>query len=325
MKISKAVVTGGAGFIGSHIVDELLRRGIETYVIDDLSTGSTSNLRHHENNKILHVFISDARKIQNLLSGVRDIDVVFHEAAIASVTRSIHDPMVVHDVNVNMSLEIMNFCVKNRVKRFVFASTAAVYGPIGNKQASEEMVCKPFSPYGASKLSIENYLDAYYSSYGLETVALRYFNVFGTRQKRNNEYSGVITIFANQILQRQAATIYGDGQQTRDFVHVADIVLANMLAMESENAVGERFNVATGNSITILKLLETLKSLTNTKDIDHEFGPPRLGDIKFGTASVDKIKNRLGYVPKISIDMGLTELVDFFRDVQLLQEEKVMR
>lgn len=325
MKISKAVVTGGAGFIGSHIVDELLRRKIETYVIDDLSTGSTSNLHHHEDNKLLHVFISDARKIQNLLSDVKNIDVVFHEAAIASVTRSIHEPMVVHDVNVNMSLEIMNFCVKNGVKRFVFASTAAVYGPIGNKQASEEMVCRPFSPYGASKLSIENYLDAYYSSYGLETVVLRYFNVFGTRQKRNNEYSGVITIFANQLLQRQAATIYGDGQQTRDFVHVADIVLANMLAMESENAVGERFNVATGNSITILKLLETLKSLTNTKDVEHEFGPPRPGDIKFGTASVDKIKNRLGYVPKISIDIGLTELVDFFRDTQLLQEEKVMR
>ncbi|MGI0058882.1 MAG: NAD-dependent epimerase/dehydratase family protein, partial [Nitrosotalea sp.] len=175
-KISKALVTGGAGFIGSHIVDELLSREIETYVIDDLSTGSLVNLQNHEHNKLLHVIIDDARKINHLLSEVTDIDVVFHEAAIASVPRSVSNPMLVHDVNVNTTLEIMNFCIKKGVKRFVFASTAAVYGTIKDKRASEEMLCKPISPYGASKLSIENYLNAYNASYGLETVALRYFN-----------------------------------------------------------------------------------------------------------------------------------------------------
>lgn len=322
LKVSRAVVTGGAGFIGSHIVDELLRRGIETYVLDDLSTGSMINLSHHEHNKLLHVFITNAKEIGAALSDVKDVDVVFHEAAIASVPRSISDPMAVHDVNVNTSLEIMNFCIRSGVKRLLFASSAAVYGT-KNGYVSEEMFCKPLSPYGASKLSLENYLDAYNASYGLETVSLRYFNVFGPRQQMN-DYSGVITIFANQLLRRQTPTIYGDGQQTRDFVHVSDVVQANMLSMESKNAVGERFNVASANSITILKLLQILKSITKTKDIEHEFGPSRPGDLRFGIASIDKIKNSLSFVPKISIEKGLTELVEFFRDrdaqLQLLQK-----
>lgn len=324
MKVSKAVVTGGAGFIGSHIVDELLRRGIETHMIDDLSTGSKNNLRHHEDNRLLHMHIGDARKIEKLLDGISDIDVIFHEAAIASVTRSVHEPMAVHDTNVNMSLEIMNFCTKHGIKKFIFASTAAVYGPIGDRQASEDMVCRPFSPYGASKLSVENYLDAYHATYGLETVALRYFNVFGPRQLLNNDYSGVITIFANLLLERKSPTIYGDGLQTRDFVHVSDIVQANMLAMESGNSAGQRFNVATGNSITILGLLEILKSITNARDISHKTGPPRPGDIRHGTASIEKIRKSLKFAPRVSMEEGLAGLVEFFREQGLLQQENAM-
>jgi len=318
MKISKALVTGGAGFIGSHIVDHLISKEIETYVIDDLSTGSLANLQNHKQNKLLHVIVDDARKIGNLLSDVNDIDVVFHEAAIASVPKSVSHPMLVHDVNVNTTLEIMNFCIKKGIKRFVFASTAAVYGTIKDKRASEEMHCKPISPYGASKLSIENYLNAYSASYGLETVALRYFNVYGPRQIMN-DYSGVITIFTNQLLRREIPTVHGDGQQTRDFVHVKDIVQANLLAMESKNAVGGVFNVATGNSITVLRLLEILKSFTQTGEILHKFGPQREGDIKFGLASIDRIAS-LGYTPKISADQGLVDVVEYLRTKnQLLQ------
>ena len=318
-KISKALVTGGAGFIGSHIVDEMLSRGIETYVVDDLSSGSLENLRNHQQNKLLHVIVNDAKKIGDLLSAITDIDVVFHEAAIASVPKSVSNPMLVHDVNVNTTLEIMNFCIKRGIKRFVFASTAAVYGTIKDKQASEELICRPISPYGASKISVEKYLDAYRASYGLETVALRYFNVYGPRQA-SNDYSGVITVFTNQLLRRETPTVFGDGQQTRDFVHVKDIVQANLLAMESKNAVGGIFNVATGSSITILKLLETLKSITNTTDIVHKFGPPSPGDIRFGIASIDKIKNTLGFSPKISIEQGLVGVVDFFRTkIELLR------
>lgn len=310
-KISKVVVTGGAGFIGSHIVDKLLSRGIETYVIDDLSTGSLANLQDHKQNKLLHMIVGDAKKIGNLLSDVTDIDGVFHEAAIASVVKSISNPMLVHDVNVNTTLEIMNFCVKKGIKRFVFASTAAVYGTIKDKRASEEMHCRPISPYGASKLSVENYLDAYHAAYGLETVALRYFNVYGSRQIMN-DYSGVITIFTNQLLRRETPIAHGDGQQTRDFVSVHDIVQANLLAMESQNAVGGIFNVATGKSITILQLLEVLKSITKTTEIAHKFGPQREGDIKHGLASIEKITN-IGYSPKVSVDKGLVDVVEYLR------------
>ena len=311
-KISKAVVTGGAGFIGSHIVDELIKRDVETYVIDNLSTGSLNNLFQHKQNKLLHVFVSDARKIEDLLSDINDIDVVFHEAAIASVPRSVSEPMVVHDTNVNMTLETMNFCVRAGVKRFVFASSAAVYGAIKGTHASEDMACRPFSPYGASKLTIENYLNAYQSTYGLETVSLRYFNVFGPRQTLN-DYSGVITVFINQLLRREIPIVHGDGQQTRDFVNVKDVAHANMLAMGSQNAVGETFNVATGNSTNILQLLTVLKKITKTEDIKHKFGPPRAGDTKFGLASIDKIERMLEFKPKTSIIDGLREVVEFFR------------
>jgi len=304
------VVTGGAGFIGSHIVDELLTREIETFVIDDLSSGSLENLQQHHDNGLLHVIIGDARNIGKLLSDVNDIDVIFHEAAIASVPRSVSQPMIVHDVNVNMSLEVMNFCVKQKVRRFVFASSAAVYGIIKKERASEDIVCRPYSPYGATKLAVENYLNAYYQTYGLETVALRYFNVFGPRQKLN-DYSGVITIFINQLLNKETPTVYGDGTQTRDFVHIKDIVHANMLCIESKAAVGEMFNVATGNPTSILQLLMTLKSVTKTENMPHKFGPTRAGDVKFGLATIDKIRNVLGFEPGITISEGLIDVVEY--------------
>lgn len=307
MNSRKALVIGGAGFIGSHIVDELLDRKIETFVIDNLSTGSLENLKQHDGNNLLHIIIGDAKNIDNLMSGVSDIDVVFHEAAIASITRSISEPMVVHDVNVNMSLEIMNFCVAHKVRRLVFASSAAVYGVIKGK-ASEESVCRPYSPYGATKLAVEDYLSAYYQTYGLETVALRYFNVFGPRQKLN-DYSGVITVFINQLMNKQTPTIFGDGLQTRDFINVKDIVQANMLCMDSKNAVGEMFNVATGNPTSILELLLTIKSATGTENIPHKFDPPRPGDVKFGLANAEKIMKAVGFRPKITISDGLADVV----------------
>jgi UDP-glucose 4-epimerase len=307
MTSRKAIVTGGAGFIGSHIVDELLERKIETFVIDNLSTGSLENLKQHDGNKLLHVIIGDAKNIGKLMSGISDIDVVFHEAAIASITRSISEPMVVHDVNVNMSLEIMNFCVANKVRRLVFASSAAVYGIIKGK-ASEESVCRPYSPYGATKLAVEDYLSAYYHTYGLETVALRYFNVFGPRQKLN-DYSGVITIFINQLMNKQTPTIFGDGLQTRDFINVKDIVQANMLCMDSKNAAGEMFNVATGKPTSILELLLTIKSVTGTEKISHKFDPPRPGDVKFGLANAEKIMKAIGFAPKITVSGGLADVV----------------
>lgn len=305
--ISRVLVTGGAGFIGSHIVDELLCRGIETYVIDNLSTGAVNNLMQHRSNDLLHLIIGDARDAEMLLQDI-NVDVVFHEAAIASVPKSVIHPMLVHDVNVNMSLQLLNYCLKAGVKRFIFASSAAVYG-ILDTNATEDMTCKPNSPYGASKLAVEDYLHAYWHTYGLETVMLRYFNVYGRRQ-RYSDYSGVITVFINKLLSGQKPTIFGDGLQVRDFVHVEDIAQANMLAMKSSNAVGEMFNVASGKATSILELAQIIKKLLGAAHIENVFLPPRPADTKFGIASIDKIKRVLGYEAKIQLYDGLRELIE---------------
>ncbi len=304
----RAVVTGGAGFIGSHIVDELIRRKIETYVVDDLSTGRIENLSQHDGNDLLHVKIGDGRRIDRLLADVEGIDTIFHEAAIANVLRSVREPMVVHDVNVNMTLEIMNFALAKKIKRFVFASTAAVYGAIGDVKAREDLLCYPSSPYGASKMSVENYLHAYQKTYGLEPVMLRYFNVFGPRQAQS-DYSGVITLFVNAMLNRQPVTVYGDGRQVRDFVNVKDIVQANMLAMDEDAAVGDVFNVASGQSTSILQLLDALKAMADMRDVQHKFAPARPGDVRFGMASIEKIERTLRYRRTVTVEQGLQELL----------------
>jgi nucleoside-diphosphate-sugar epimerase len=309
---SRAVVTGGAGFIGSHIVDELLRRRVETIVLDNLSSGSMNNLAHNIDDPNLRVVNGDVGQVSNLLRDITGVDVVFHDAAIASVPKSVEDPLLVHKVNVDETLELMNFCVSKGVKRFIFASSAAVYGVLREPMASESLLCAPVSPYGASKLAVETYLSAFHKTYGLETVGLRYFNVYGPRQ-RLNDYSGVITVFINSLLRREQPIIYGDGMQTRDFVFVKDIVRANMLAMESELSAGEVFNVASGTSTTVLELLETLKSITGAETIEPKFAPPRMGDVKSGAASIAKIRRLLGYNAEVPMPQGLAEVVDHIR------------
>lgn len=314
MRIARALVTGGAGFIGSHIVDELIARGIETHVIDNLSTGTLDNLTQHRGNDLLHFMAGDARDAEALLQDT-SIDVVFHEAAIASVPKSVSHPMLVHDVNVNMTLHLLNYCVKAGVKRFVFASSAAVYGILESK-ATEDMACRPNSPYGAGKLAVEDYLHAYRRTYDLETVLLRYFNVYGRRQ-RYSDYSGVITVFINKLLEGGRPTIFGDGLQVRDFVHVEDIVQANMLAMESASAVGEMFNVASGRATSILELVQIVKGLVGVAGVDPQFAPPRQGDMKLGLASIDKIRAVLGYDSKVQMQQGLKGVVESISTLQV--------
>jgi nucleoside-diphosphate-sugar epimerase len=309
-RLARALVTGGAGFIGSHIVDELLRRGVETLVLDDFSTGSRDNLRQHAGDKLLKVRAGDVRRAAELLRGEGEVDVVFHEAAIASVPISVERPMLVHETNVNATLELMNFCLAAKVRRLVFASSAAVYGVLGGTEASEDIPCRPSSPYGASKLAVEDYLGAYEKTYGLETVALRYFNVYGPRQAFGNGYSGVITTFANQLLRGLSPTVFGDGGQTRDFVNVKDVVQANILAAESPYAVGGRFNVASGRSVSIIELLDSLKSVAGRPEISPTFAPPRAGDVRSGSASIRTIGRVLGYRPTVGLREGLSGLVE---------------
>ncbi len=314
-KFRRALVTGGAGFIGSHIVDALLERNVETIVIDNFSTGSINNLSQHKFNPLLRICKGDIRRINQLLKNEGDIDVVFHEAAIASVSKSVSDPMSVHDANVNSALEVMNFCVKKEVSKLVFASSAAVYGIVKERFAKEEMHCLPYSPYGASKMCVENYLSAYHQTYGLSAIALRYFNAYGPRQKIS-DYSGVITIFVNKLLHNTTPTVFGDGGQTRDFVHVRDIVQANMLAVESRNSDGEAFNVASGESISVLGLFEILREIIGVRGVSPNFSAPRKGDVRSGLASIEKIQKSLGYVPSVSLRQGLEDLVNHVKTVQ---------
>jgi len=306
--VSKALVTGGAGFIGSHIVDELIGRGTETIVIDNFSSGNRDNLAQHAGNPLLRVIEGDVFQAKELLSEVDGIDVVFHEAAIASVPKSVQDPLFVHRVNVDASVYLMNYCVQKGIKRMVFASSAAVYGVLKTFPASEDLYCSPSSPYGSSKLAVETYLSSFYSTYGLETVGLRYFNVYGPRQ-RMSDYSGVITVFINNLLAGVTPKIYGDGAQTRDFVFVKDIVRANMLAMETTKADGSCFNVASGTSTSILALLNTLQEITGVA-LPPQFLPPRVGDVKSGEGSISKIQRVLGYTPGTQMKEGLAQVVD---------------
>jgi nucleoside-diphosphate-sugar epimerase len=303
----RVLVTGGAGFIGSHMVDELLRRRIETIVIDNFTSGSRENLKHHEGNDLLTVLNGDLSQVDELLQGFPGIDVVFHEAAIASVPRSVDDPVFVNDVNVTGSVKLLDYCARNHVEKMVFASSAAVYGAIAVR-ASEELLCAPASPYGASKLAVECYLSAFHNAYGLETVGLRYFNVYGPRQKVS-QYSGVITSFLNALLHDASPTVFGDGTQTRDFVNVRDVVQANMLAMEQGSIGGQVFNVASGTNTTLLQLLAVLQSITGTEELEPLFEKPRVGDVKSGAASIARIRSRLGYSPSCGLKEGLLELV----------------
>ncbi len=290
-------------------MEALVRRGFEVWVVDDLSTGYSSNIEGTG----ATLLRADVRRIMDVEGLPGGLDVVFHEAAIASVPLSVEDPMTVHDVNVNAALQVMNLCVERHVRRFVFASSAAVYGSVANPPAKESDYCAPGSPYGASKLSVENYMHAYHNSYALETVALRYFNVYGPRQRADDGYSGVISLFTRQLLSSVRPKVFGDGMQTRDFVHVTDVAQANLLAMESEDAAGDVFNVASGRSVSVLRLLNVLARLTGKEGIEPEFAPARRGDTRMGTASIEKVRGILGYSPSVELDEGLSSVVEHLK------------
>jgi nucleoside-diphosphate-sugar epimerase len=308
----KVIVTGGAGFIGSKLVGALLRQGVETVVFDNFSSGSVDNLAPYKESKLMKVVRGDVRRMRKDLPALDGVDHMFHFAAIASVAMSVAKPIRVHDVNVNGSLEAMSFCLDRGIKRLVFASSAAVYGPLKASIATEDLPCSPASPYGASKLAVENYMSSYHQSYGLETVALRFFNVYGAGQ-RLNDYSGVITLFASSLLRRQPPTVYGDGKQTRDFVSVKDVVQASILAMSAQRAPGQVINIASGKTVSLLQLLDILRRLTGATDVREKFAPSRPGDVKFGRASISKAREILGYSPKVPIEEGLVEVVESLR------------
>jgi UDP-glucose 4-epimerase len=311
---SKILVTGGAGFIGSHIVDRLLNEGFEVAIIDNLDTGRLENIAHYQDREGFHFIKGDIRDFNLVKEAMKDMDAVFHEAALASVTLSVENPLLTNDINVSGTLNLLKASSDLNVKRFIYASSAAVYGDTSSPQKKENMTRNPTSPYGVSKLAAENYVKLFHKLYGLETVSLRYFNVYGPRQRFDiqNAYGGAITIFTNRLLRNMPPIIYGNGEQTRDFVYIQDVIEANILALNSKNAAGEAFNIGTGTNISINQIAEILKDKMNKKHLKNVHADPRPTDIRHGYADINKAKKILGYNPKFSIKEGLTELVNWY-------------
>ncbi len=308
---SKVLVSGGAGFIGSHLVDRLLAEGFEVWVLDDFSAGRMENVSCHKDVREFHLVHGDVRDFGLVEKVVDGVDAVFHEAALVDVALSIENPVLFNEVNVVGTINLLRACLGSDVKRFVFASSAAVYGDSKPARKKEDMRPEPVSPYGVSKLAAESYVQVFNELYGLETVCLRCFNVYGPRQGFGSSYSGVITAFLSRLLKGEPPVIHGDGKQTRDFVHVDDVVSANMLALEKENAVGEVFNIASGTAVSVCELAKILQKITNAEPLKPVFTEPRAGDIKHCSGDISKAEELLGFHPKIQLDDGLSRLVDW--------------
>jgi len=310
----KILVTGGAGFIGSHIVDRLLKMGFEVTVIDNLDTGRLENVVNHQDREDFHFIRGDIRDFHLVKETMKNIDVVFHEAALASVTLSVKDPILTNDINVTGTLNILKASSDLHVKRFIYASSAAVYGDTSSPKKRESMTPNPTSPYGVSKLAAENYVKLFHKLYGLETVSLRYFNVYGPRQRFDiqSAYGGAITIFTNRLLKNMPPIIHGDGEQTRDFVYIQDVVEANILALKTKNAAGEVFNIGTGTNVSVNQVANTLKEIINRKDLKNIHADPRPTDIRHGYADINKAERILGFHPKVPLKKGLTKLVNWY-------------
>ena len=308
--MGRYVVTGGAGFIGSHIVEELLLRNEKVAIIDNFSTGKRDNVKPFEGTA--EIIDTDLANAKNLAQIIKDADYVIHQAAIPSVPKSIIDPVKSHHANVNGTLQLLVACREAGVKRVVYASSSSLYGDSPTLPKHEGMMPNPLSPYGAQKLFAEMYCQVFTKAYGLETVSLRYFNVFGPRQDATSQYSGVLALFIPAVLQGRRPTIYGDGEQSRDFTYVKNVVEANLLACKAPGVGGQVFNVACGDRITVNSMLQQINKITG-KDISPVYAEARAGDIKHSQADVRLAKERIGYHAKVSFEEGLRNTIDWYR------------
>ena len=305
--MAKVLVTGGAGFIGSHLVRSLLDRGDRVRVLDNLSTGSKANLAGLEVD-FIEGDIRDAAVVQQ---SIKDVDFIFHLAAFISVAGSMEDPLACYEVNLNGSLNMLMQASQAGVRRVVLASSAAVYGE-SESPVAENHPLNPQSPYAASKLAMEQAAKLFSQSFSLETVCLRFFNAYGPRQSPDSPYAAAIPKFIQVMLAGEPATIHGDGQQTRDFVYVGDIVEAMLLAAGGDSIDSRIFNIAGGNSIPINELVETLQQFF-PETPDPVFGPPRQGDLRFSEADISLAERSLGYRPRIDLQEGLEITVEWFK------------
>ena len=310
----KTLVTGGAGFIGSHIAEALARQGAQVVILDNLSLGSRSNLgwiKATDAVEFVEGDLLDDLLVRRLIAGC---DWVFHEGALPSVPRSVEAPLESNRQNVDGTLQMLIAARDAGVKRFLFASSSSIYGDVDAPWKREDLAPNPLSPYALQKYAGERYCQLFHRLYGLQTVALRYFNIFGPRQRADSPYSGVIAKFCTAFLAGQAPTINGDGKQSRDFTYVANAVAANLAAAEApaDKVAGNFYNVACGSSVDLLQLVADLRELTG-RDLTPKFGPSRVGDVMHSKADISAAQAAFGYTPAVAWKEGLSRTLEWYR------------
>ncbi len=303
------LVTGGAGFIGSNITEELLKRGETVRILDNFSTGRRENINHLLEK--IELIEGDLRNYELIKKITSDVDYIIHQAALPSVFRSIQEPLLVNEVNIGGTLNVLFAAKENKVKRVVYASSSSVYGDTPVLPKKEDFKPSPLSPYALTKLTGEYYCKIFHNVYGLETVSLRYFNVFGPHQDPSSEYSAVIPKFISIIMKGESPTVYGDGLQTRDFSYVDNVVVANINSCVAPDAAGKTFNIACGERISLIQLLKEINDILNTK-IPPVFTEARKGDVKHSLADISSARQMLNYNPVVKFNEGLKKTIEWF-------------
>ena len=304
------LVTGGAGFIGSNIVEALVRQNKSVRVLDNCSTGDLSNLEDVIGRvQFIHGDIQDLALVRE---AVRNVDYILHQAALPSVKRSVDDPIATNETNIVGTLNVLVAARDADVKRLVYAGSSSAYGNSDRLPKREDMPANPISPYAISKYTGEQYCKVFYQLYGLETVILRYFNVFGKRQNPNSHYAAAIPIFINSFLEGKPPIIFGDGEQSRDFTFVENVVQANLLACHAEDAPGEMFNIACGERMTINSLVNIIRELMGS-DIEPIYGQERKGDVRHSQADISKARETLDYRPSVDLEAGLEKTIRWLK------------
>jgi len=315
----RVLVTGGAGFIGSNLCEALLDKGNKVICLDNFATGKRENIEELSKDANFTLTEGDIRKLEDCLKATKDVDYVLHQAALGSVPRSIKDPITSNDVNVSGFLNMLVAARDNGVKRFVFAASSSTYGDSESMPKVEDIIGKPLSPYAITKYVNELYADIFSKTYGLETIGLRYFNVFGRNQDPNGAYAAVIPKFVSQLMSGESPVINGDGNYSRDFTYIDNVIQANLLSLvtTNENAINTVYNVAYGDRNTLNDLMSYLKEYisefdSNISKVEVIYGPNRAGDIPHSHASINKAKALLNYNPQFSLQKGLKEAVSWY-------------
>jgi nucleoside-diphosphate-sugar epimerase len=307
-----ALVTGGAGFIGSHIASGLIRAGARVRIIDDLSTGYRENIAEIGGEvDFVEATLADESAMRRALE---DVELVFHEAAIPSVPRSVENPRQTHIASVDSTFALLLAARDKRVKRVVYAASSSAYGDQPTLPKIETMLPDPLSPYAVAKLVGEYYCQVFTRVYGLETISLRYFNVFGPRQDPSSQYSGVISRFISALLSDQQPVIYGDGEQSRDFTYIDNVVVANLKASETTKGIGQVINIANGEKVTLNELLDQLKQLTGRNNAQADYREARTGDVRHSLADTTRAREFLGFAPQVDLQTGLKLTMDWWKN-----------